>query len=1646
MQALLLSDENHDTASLFIQISSRAISFNSFWHGEIQLGIFNTLLAISWAYIILFAAFITYIGTKVYKGQVLGTSLRRLAYVPFNLHFGFIFWIVNMVLLVSFSQYTHGIKFFSVISSQSPAFSNIQALIISINYVLGIITALFCFDPFCSDNEFAARNPSHQVLNFLLKAFLAPLAIFANPHALLPQLFFVIIAFVILMARVINLIKFTPLYYYKSTKTATIFCVVAWWITFINILALIWKQFDLIQPLNPLYLTLFPLPLIIIFFTAHLKKTIESSILANPTALMSKYQVYKKIMAFSYQIEKVGLNLNSKTTPNWSEIYFMGGFTNHIKTCEDSACMCGYFSKEKLQKENLSFSDIKGSLSAYFQAMQHTCISEAIKRGKGGDDLKIALAYLIFTEATEKLSGSLLYLFSISNKTTISFYRLLKKHLLINMIQERIHNYYTQKHDGVLNMEKFVNYHQDTTDFYLKINSITQRYLNFWETYKNSGLKALNMLSMSTKIEEEADDIERLWNINVDKHESFCQVMKSAYRWYLVLIRNTPFTSRKMIQKFKWRRNARIAGSDYAQDITENDLVSPKVLSFYISMARERLGRILYASENSEPLIGFTQQDMISKNINFLMPPSIAEKHDQLVLRHLDRSKASHAKNSYILDSYIKTKKGFILPCTVQVSIFPYLQKELMYIGAVKILKSKLEFIILDYLGHVDSFTEAISKDLGLNVGQKIHIRELCANNDKLNTFLGSQTIQSFNQASTHLKNPVARLSKSYTINFESLLSRDKILSINTDDFKPENTKNTATVSFTNQKTKEIIKYDIKIVKKTLIDSSIFVIEMERTAMYNTAARKRTIISPVSEFSEHSFIRSIPEEGDKEIFTSNFTTEQLNFDLGTAHGTPAKEEISPAVPDEMPITEESQNEIPEERAAVYTSDGTNDERLMKFSSMNPFRNTTESGSDTEGTMNKVSLIKRKGILNKGNAPRRATFFSKPKINSQRNQTTIQADSDAELLENRRKSPGQSPTVHHIEMIQSERGSAASSVHNTYPKLEQAVYSLPPDNSTRALKLASGFFLFSCVIFLIVFFSITRNNLNSIDVNVSLLSFASLRTSKILEVNRAARMLSLYSAGLVDKDRYHPYGDTKSNLQALLLSKLRTEQSDLSVYNNIVRVALDRIKPSLYSQFFTGAIPVNEVDGNTETLYTNTFDLATSLSVRAKVLAGTPPEKITVDDSNMNFILNNTLNDLLISSERITRIVLDDNDYCLNFIEHIISYFIGECCLLGVIMLLIFVYKQYKVLGSRNRLIDLFLRLNEDDLSRNLNRVRIFRSELENSGLNFKSLDINDLIEDSPLTKEKSDKLKRKSRTFRMRRKEVDKNGLNTQSIKAGFLFMVLISLAVSPFIYLSIVINVKKEQITREITTFIKINTDLYDLNMLSSAIYEYIQFDGTTKLRNQPIGSSWTGIISSVSNSQSFFSQLKETETIKSKDGVRELNMLVGGDLCNALNLSASQCSSVLNGPLNQGIVGLNSYMMMGLEVVKDRYDSDKSLLGAQAALKDVDLIKMEVIYPIVTLPAYAKLSDILKTQINTEIAGASDLLKTLLIISVVAYAVLGYLLSSSIWVIIEDERVKWRKLVRKIPFNMIISNKMLKTYLEKECSHILGSIKRYL
>jgi len=53
----------------------------------------------------------------------------------------------------------------------------------------------------------------------------------------------------------------------------------------------------------------------------------------------------------------------------------------------------------------------------------------------------------------------------------------------------------------------------------------------------------------------------------------------------------------------------------------------------------------------------------------------------------------------------------------------------------------------------------------------------------------------------------------------------------------------------------------------------------------------------------------------------------------------------------------------------------------------------------------------------------------------------------------------------------------------------------------------------------------------------------------------------------------------------------------------------------------------------------------------------------------------------------------------------------------------------------------------------------------------------------------------------------------------------------------------------------------------------------------------------------------------------------------------------------------------------------------------------------------------------------------------------VLGYILSNILWRLVDSEDVRWKKMFRKIPFNIIITNKGFKNYLVKECNHLLNS-----
>ena len=481
------------------------------------------------------------------------------------------------------------------------------------------------------------------------------------------------------------------------------------------------------------------------------------------------------------------------------------------------------------------------------------------------------------------------------------------------------------------------------------------------------------------------------------------------------------------------------------------------------------------------------------------------------------------------------------------------------------------------------------------------------------------------------------------------------------------------------------------------------------------------------------------------------------------------------------------------------------------------------------------------------------------------------------------------------------------------------------------------------------------------------------------------------------------------------------------------------------RFYTNLINVTVIDYTTTTQLTNTFDLAAMLIVRTKRLTkflSPNPYTITLDNFDLNFILQNTLNKFLLASEQITSIILDDNDVKLDSWKNLVLFFIAVCCFVGLIQFCIFAYNQKTSVRSRDKFIELFLRLSPEEVNQNINHVKAFKNELNKNRLRFKHRELEDFFVETTQTIH-SDKA---TTSFKSRKRVANLENINKGIYKVLGLALLLFVLGLIPFMYISAIVAAKKNLIKEEITMVVQVNTNLYDLNLISTAIYEYVQFDGTTQVRTRPIGEEWEATYERLATAQQFFGTLFDSGKINDEAVNADLKWLLTGDLCSYLKLSDVACS-LGRGRFEQGIIGMNSFVLLTLRTIKSSYDaSDHSMASKKTALNYADLVSLEYIYYLTQMPAYEKLGQILETRVETHIQEVEDLLKLPVILSIVIYIVFGVIVSHYLWKNVNEERVKWKKMFRKIPFTIIVTNKAFKNYLVKEYSNILDSVKKHI
>jgi len=610
---------------------------------------------------------------------------------------------------------------------------------------------------------------------------------------------------------------------------------------------------------------------------------------------------------------------------------------------------------------------------------------------------------------------------------------------------------------------------------------------------------------------------------------------------------------------------------------------------------------------------------------------------------------------------------------------------------------------------------------------------------------------------------------------------------------------------------------------------------------------------------------------------------------------------------------------------------------------------------------------------------------------------------------------------------SEKASSVSS-NGINHKIEKAVYSIPKSLVKRNSFSIVALFFILCMALLISFVVYGEDILVLVQGNILILNLSASRLNEILFVHRFSELITLLRLNLIGNTRFEPVYGTQ--MQNSLPRNLYTEANYLRRLNGQFRNYLNQTDLDLFKEI--NSRKVKMVLEGSQDLELNNFDAVTELLMRA-FTARQNPKIFLAEDTNVKFILDNILNDLLLATQSLNNIFIQDNEYNLDNLKLMPEAFLIVVLIIGASLNFFLIYQQKKFLKNRKDFIDIFLRLDEIEINSTLSRVDSFLVMLSQSHWNTDKLK----TQNSIIKTNQQSKLQHK----RIPKRETNLVNLNRNQFFISFLGFILYLIFVAPFFHAFFIVQTNISDIRNKVTILTTINNDLYQILLLSGSFYQYVRTDAKSLLRNNPINEEWEELLKSISESQGSLLNLLiyfQNEKTCSNSTIETLNHLIRGNLCTARGLSsfASLCpklpAEIL---LSNGIQGLNSFSLSTLGTLKLRYDrSSRTFNDAKEILSQQDLINLDLM--IATFQSYGYMS-LQSTLLRCTIESLTEMKDNLIVVLQIYIPLYIILIPIILYFLLnkmELERVGWKKISRKIPLEIILTDKILKHHLIKE------------
>ena len=1684
----IIEDAKKDTFGAFTESFTVYLTFGNIFAFKSQSLLNDFAFILFGIYLMYLISLTIFLVAHYYLNKPLGKPFLQIWNNIGLIHCTIGFGLIYPYFLSLFSSF-HSASSYLFIAGQDKSIYSLSLLMLITAGIFAIMFCRFLYAPIRNGYVAASIRPKPELLMLIYKLIDEPLKTFITDMGIQKglRIALMIAAFSMKMKDLNTAFFF---YNYRFMRCRLEFCFIHFSLVVSNLIILILSTQTSIQSFSIVYIS----AILSVAFLKINDIAIKNRIIRYSTnkieGTKSRNDFLYKLFALDFVLSQgvLGTRLEDSRKNHYTDYLLLGILVDHRENCKKTICGCSIIleGNETLPKD-ASLEDQRVLIRILKFELLRELYEKALIQMPNDSEMKIGLAALLFQNKNSSnfIPISLIHTLDRSRR---SIERCVIGNIVLREIEAKI-----AIDNSPIKIKEVVDYQALSQNLKRLVISNIATFLEFWDLYKTVDPSMLALYLLSVKINKEANQIALLWDQILKDFPKLSYPDYLLYGLYQGLIRSAPYYAKKTLKTyFNYLKTVRLEKSR-EPEITMENIYEPENMIVCITMKKEKLGSIVFVTPNIEDSLQFSQKDLIEKDVGILLPTLFQEKHQKSLALNLEKTTCSDFEKNRIC--FIRKKNGCVIPTTLYVTIFPYFQDQFLYISILRQIPTLDDFIIILSDGTIDCYTESIGKTLNLasKNNKKLHLRNISSELAKLNKvflaimkdkFIKSQrsTTNSkiFSRGLTNLNSNIVSMitfgdskrkkdsyfAKEREDNDGELQLRKSTSMSNAEDIRqryeaftsfgvpvsfnriPEENRH----SYIRRTESKKFTFHVTITEEVMLDSHFRIFrlrplasgeEEDRLNNIKSDKNEQTYLVPddahqeISMATDHSKIEgSIPADNnvklEKEVevnFSYPFPDEIRNTivtqTLNPEDLLSPKSMFSPKDPllPQRGFTSEQKldHENDVKSIPINLHEETKGDYDLLTSPQNGGFNYQRFGTDSTKNINTygniITLKNERGILDPENSTDQVDLDE-----DKHNETN-----DVEKVHLKKFLKDQKIlTVAHPGIDRTSMGSTVK-VNKINSKVETAIYLNENDTSIRFITI---FVLVFCVISIVLFIyaQITTSvDLTKVQENVQILEFSYERLYYIGEINRRSRRISFILEGLASNKRH------VDNYIQVNQNNMVTTASNLSYYNYQLRNSIYNVDVNKVGQLYK---LIKEKTKENANRFINSFDLCIEISNAALDLYNLNYEDLKLNNTDLSFILDNSLDDLVSNSQDILPLLRSDNTKSLNRIQSRMIGILGAISGISAVIFLFVLHTEMTFIKKKTQFLDIFLKIKDYEIETHLYIVRSFYNSLKD---NKRSDYFAERMTDEKLSmKAKTGQVKQsQNKNIKTRRANYGKiNTYNLINLAFASVFLIIFIIL---FGTLLSIFNTSKISISDTRIKIVDAKVICFNLGLLMTGLYEYITKNGTGTLRGHPIAQEWEAEYSSLTGSNSYLS----TYIDKNKSPNTEIELILTGNLC-SLYFANSTCLSGTSGLAGYGLLAMDAFLITALRGVKDFFDSSNRTKAAmQEALAKSNLLLTEVVYESYVKKVYAIFDTILQQQLEAEF----DSFKRKSLIVIIVSALLFLLSTKFIWLKVckrmEEERKNYRNILRIIPVNVILGNRYLKHYLFTHSKKVLDSVK---